>query len=89
MFHVPRFHDEESHHQAQVREQSEVIAQLRHEISEITLAFKTQIHSLQGEHNRVSKGLKEELKVRYQAPKLVEGEAALPYRHTSNSAGFS
>lgn len=40
-------------HALQSQEQSELIVQLRHETEEVTAAFKTQLHGLQEEHNKV------------------------------------
>ena len=45
--------EEEARHSLQSQEQTELIIQLRHEIEEVTAAFKTQLHGLQDEHNKV------------------------------------
>lgn len=58
-----RFHEDDSRHQAQSREQSEVVSQLHQELTDVTVAFKTQILGLREEHHKVTSSLREELKV--------------------------
>ncbi len=60
---VFRFHEEDSRHQAQSREQTEIVNQLRQELIDMTVAFKTQILGLREEHHKVTSSLREELKV--------------------------
>lgn len=46
--------EEDARHSLQSREQTQLIMQLREEIEQVTAAFKTQLHGLQEEHNKVS-----------------------------------
>lgn len=62
-----RLEEEEARHSTQSREQSELISQLRLEVTEVTAAFRSQLQSLQEEHQRVVAGLKEELKISHDA----------------------
>lgn len=47
--------DEASRHSLQSQEQTELIIQLRHEMEEMAVIFKTQLNSLQEEHAKVSR----------------------------------
>ncbi len=58
-----RFHEEESRHQSQSAEQGEVVNQLRRELTDVTVTFKTQILGLREEHHKTTTSLREELKV--------------------------
>ena len=62
-----RLEEEEARHSTQSREQSELISQLRLEVTEVTAAFRSQLQSLQEEHQRVVAGLKEEVKLSHDA----------------------
>ena len=70
-----RFQEEESRHSALTQEQSELIYQLRQEALEVTSAFKTQLHGLQEEHQRVVEGLKEEIQAAHREVSRLQQEA--------------
>ena len=58
-----RLGEAESRHNLESREQIEVIGQLRQEVVEVTEAFRSQLHSLQEEHQRVVASLREDLDI--------------------------
>ena len=70
-----RFQEEESRHSALTQEQSELIYQLRQEALEVTSSFKTQLHGLQEEHQRVVEGLKEEIQAALREVSRLQQEA--------------
>ena len=44
---------ETAQHSLQSQEQSKLVVKLQHEMEDVTTSFKTQLHQLQEEHNKV------------------------------------